>query len=92
MESLPPDIRDNEHMAMAGARAALELGDYAVVERVLARDMATVREGETTLTDLWFSWHERRLAAAEGVPVDDALRQRVRKAYPPPSRIDFRMG
>jgi hypothetical protein len=51
-----------------------------------------VREGETSLSNLWFELHERRESAAEGVPVDDALRERVRKEFPPPSWLDFRQA
>ena len=34
---------------------------------------------------------EKRLAAAEGRAVDDELRQRVRRQYPPPAHLEFRM-
>ena len=50
-----------------------------------------LREGEVVLTDLWFGMHERRLAAAENVPINDELRQRVRREFPPPAHLDFRM-
>jgi hypothetical protein len=36
--------------------------------------------------------HERRLAASENLPIDDELRARVRRDFPPPSHIDFRMA
>lgn len=50
-----------------------------------------IREGEVSLTDLWYRLHEARLAADEGIAIDDALRAHVRQAFPPPPRIDFRM-
>jgi len=62
------------------------------VESLFDHEFATVREGEVTLTDLWFTYHERRLAAEEGVATNDGLRERVRVMYPPPARIDFRMA
>ena len=69
----------------------MELGDLDAVERVLAREYAIIREGETALTDLWFELWARRVAAETGRPVDQALRDEVARRYPPPARIDFRM-
>jgi hypothetical protein len=51
-----------------------------------------LREGERALSDLWFNLHERRLSAQENIPIDDALRARVRREFPPPPAIDFRMS
>ena len=48
-------------------------------------------EGETILSDLWFGMLEKRLARAEGVPGDDASKTGVRREFPPPARIGFRM-
>lgn len=76
------------------ARALLELGRLEEAAAFLDEevDVPDIREGEVTLSDLWFALHERRLAAEEGVAVDDALRERVRREFPPPRRIDFRMA
>jgi hypothetical protein len=35
---------------------------------------------------------ERKLALAEGLELDDALKARVRQDFPPPYSIDFRMS
>ena len=51
-----------------------------------------IREGEVALTDLWFDLQTKRLAAAENMPVDDNLKERVKRELPPPARIDFRMS
>ena len=89
---LPPEVRDHERLRILDAKAALSTGDLASVEGLFDHDFATIREGEVTLTDLWFDLHARKLAAAEGVPLDDALRARARRLYPAPHRIDFRMA
>ena len=60
------------------------------VEALFAHDFATMRESEATLADLWFEYHERRIAAAEKIPRDAALAARVRRDLPPPKSIDFR--
>ena len=62
------------------------------MEPLFHQEFTTIKEGETVLTDLWFGLHELRLAVAEGIPMDEALKQRVRQEYPPPASIDYRMG
>ncbi len=89
--SVPADVRDHERIRIFAAQAALEMGAYEEVETVFAHPFATIAEGETILTDMWFSLHERQIAAREGVPIDDALRARVHKEFPPPANIDFRL-
>jgi hypothetical protein len=79
-------------MLLHWARAALATGQTEGVERIFAHSFATIREGEVTLTDLWFAYHERRMAAEMGVEVDDEVRSRVRTECPPPRSIDFRMA
>ena len=78
---------------MLSARASLELGDLPAVDRFLNSDVepTSVREQEVSLSDMWFSLHEKRLAAQQGVAVDEALRERVRRDFPPPRRLDFRL-
>jgi hypothetical protein len=51
-----------------------------------------LREGETSLSDLWFAYHAQRLSQVESCLVDEALRQRVRREYPLPAHLDFRMS
>jgi predicted Zn-dependent protease len=89
--TLPKAMRDRERVLLLWAKAAIEIGKLDGVERVFKREFATIREGEVSLTDLWFAFQEKRLAAAEKVPVDDKLRERVRRDFPPPRLIDFRM-
>ncbi len=92
LHSLPMELRSHERLLLVWARAALETGHLEGIERIFEHEFASIREGEITLSDLWFTYHERRIAAAEGVPVDDKLRERVRLQYPPPRHMDFRMA
>jgi hypothetical protein len=91
---MPEDVRGVGRMRILEARAALELGQLDRVERILQGRpvVPDVREGEVSLSNLWFELHERRVSAADGVPIDDALRERVRKEFPPPSWLDFRQA
>ncbi len=92
MENLPRQIRDLGRVRIMEASAAMKMGDLDKVEEILQSrpSVADVREGEVTLSNLWFEMHEKRIAAKENIPIDDKLRQRVRRDYPPPSWLDFR--
>jgi hypothetical protein len=78
---------------LARATAALGGGDIDTVSRYLNSDpdIANTREKETTLSDLWFGWHEQMLSRQRRVEIDRALRQEVRRNFPPPLRFDFRL-
>ena len=90
--TLPESVRRSGRIELFAARAALEHNDTATAERILDQvQLVDIREGEIALTDLWFAIQERRIAAAEGVPIDAALRERVRRTLSPPARLDFRM-
>jgi tetratricopeptide (TPR) repeat protein len=92
--SLPPQVRANASIRVLEARAALDTDDLRRVEAILQSDLelTNLREGDVVLSDLWFAMHEKRIAAAERVPIDEALKQRVRRDFPPPAHIDFRMS
>ena len=92
VKNLPRQIREHGRMKILEAQAAMEIGDLQKVEQILLDrpPVADVREGEVTLSNLWFKMHEKRIAAAENIPIDDELHQRVRQNYPPPSWLDFR--
>ena len=93
VDGLPAAVRRNGRIVVIEARAALAAGELDRVDKIL-RHPPTVDdmlEGEVSLTDLWFGLNEQRLSQAEGKPVDDALKARVRRDFPPPREIDFRM-
>lgn len=89
--SLPPRVADRERIVLLKARIALERGEFETVRRLLDREFATIREGEISLTDLWFaSWigeAERRA----GRPLTPPEKQQLMQDNPPPRPIDFRM-
>ncbi len=93
IEGLPANQRQHGRIRLLEGQAALAKGDLPHVERILATPFVvdTLREGEPSLSDLWFSSHEQRVSAAEGVPVDAALRARVRREFPLAREFDFRM-
>lgn len=94
LAELPESVRAAGRVRLLEARAALAVGDLGTVERVLAEKpvIDDLREGEVSLSHLWFAFHEQRLSAAEDVPMDDVLRARVRREFPVPKEFDFRVA
>ncbi|NPV48105.1 MAG: DUF5107 domain-containing protein [Armatimonadetes bacterium] len=92
LNELPATIRDHERLRLAAGWVALHEKRFGDVRTILGQEFATIQEGERSLTDLWFALHEQELAAAEGVVVDETLKERVRAEFPPPWDIDFRMS
>ena len=93
IEALPPDARAVGRIQLLEAQARLAVGDPDGAERVLrALEVENLREGEKTLSNLWFAIQAERVSAREGVPVDDALLRRMRSEFPVPRDLDFRMS
>jgi hypothetical protein len=92
--SVPEPVRAHGRIRLARATAALAQGDLENVERYFNSDLdiANIREKETTLSDLWFGWQEQKLSRQRGVAIDGALRQEVRRNFPPPLKFDFRLN
>ena len=93
LNELDSAVRAVGRIRLLEAQAALEAGDYRTVEGLFA-DRVTfpdIREGEKSLSHLWYDYHQRRLSAAEGIPIDAALSKRVRREHPVPPAFDFRM-
>jgi tetratricopeptide (TPR) repeat protein len=91
---LPDDQQMNGRILLLQGRAALAVGDLEAVDFILAKPFSVdnLREGESSLSDLWFDYHERRLSAETGQPLDDELRARARREHPLPTGFDFRMS
>ncbi len=93
LDALPPPSARTGRIRYLAAQAALAVKEFDHVQGILNDiEIPDMQEGEISLTDLWYCLHEERLAAASGQPIDDALRANVRRQFPPPARIDFRMG
>jgi len=94
LERLPADARRRGRVVLLECRAALSLGLLDRVRAILEGmpEIPDLREGEVSLTDIWFAFQERTMAARLGVPIDEALRRRVRAECPPPAALDFRVS
>jgi len=87
-------IREHGRLKLLQAEAALACGDLGACKELLLSGFRVedLREGERSLSDLWFALQEKRLSAAEGLAIDDVLRERVRRDCPLPAHLDFRMS
>jgi tetratricopeptide (TPR) repeat protein len=94
VQQLPEAVRARGRIRLLEGQAALAVSDLPRVERLLGEGLVIedLREGERSLSHLWFEYHEQRLSRAEQAPIDDALRARVRREFPVPDEIDFRMS
>jgi tetratricopeptide (TPR) repeat protein len=93
LAGLPDPARSVGRIRLLEGQAALKVGDLERVEALFADApvVADVREGEVSLSELWFDFHQQRLSVAENVPIDDQLCARVRQAFPVPKAFDFRL-
>jgi hypothetical protein len=92
VEALPAGVRDHERIVLARAVVAADNGQLDELERLLlSRTFATIREGETLLSDLWVRLRRGRLAATLGrAPTADEASQDL-AAHPLPRALDLRM-
>lgn len=90
--SLPANVREQGRFQLLYAQALLETDrlDDALEIVKAEPEVTDLREGENSLTDIWYRIHERKLLASGEAPEGD-LRDYVQENYPPPARIDFRM-
>lgn len=93
VETLPASVRGHGHVRIYEALAAIEKDDLDRASRILNEpfELAEVREGETISVQAWFALQEKRIAKAEKLPIDEKLKERVRKECPPPKHLDFRL-
>jgi hypothetical protein len=89
---LPDATRESGRLQLLYAQALLAAGrlDEALAVVEAEPEVTDLREGENSLTDVWYQIHEKRLAENGATPEGD-LRAYVQEHFPPPSRIDFRM-
>ena len=88
--SQPEEIRSDERLRFAAARAALETRHLDFLERQFCESFATTREGDTSLLDLWFEYQAALAAEKRGTAVTPELLAEARRLRPPYD-IDFRM-
>ena len=93
-QSLPAQMQQKDRLMIVASKAALELGELAFLEDFFRCSHSDIREGENSLTDMWFTYSALRLARERGLedPDLEALKEEAEELCPPPREIDFRMS
>lgn len=93
VETLSDSIRGTGRIRLLEAQAALAVDDLTRAGALLESELVItdIREGEGGPAHLWYSYQAKRLAAAEGVAVNDEIKERVRREFPPPSYLEYRL-
>lgn len=96
--SLPESIRQVDRMMLCMAQTAIKLRKLDYIGPVFEREYADIKEGESSLTDIWFEYCALKLAKERGLdenisgePLEDLIDE-VWESCPPPKSIDFRMS
>lgn len=96
--SMPESIQNAERLLLTSAQTAIKLRNLEQIEKVFAHgEYADIREGECTLTDIWFEYCALKMAKEKGIenPEGETLEMLIEEAWdkcPPPHEIDFRMS
>ena len=95
LDILPEAVKTDVRLDIYRIICVLETDDQArwpEVEAFLAQrhESSDTREGEPTLSNIFYEFEARKLAAVEGKPVDESFRQRVRNELTVPAHLDFR--
>ena len=98
-ESMPDNIKEADRVSILSAICGVKLGKLDHAEKILMEPHATIREGETSLTDLWFELCAKKIAKRKGIDTETCgaetlatLIEEAEENCPPPHSIDFRMS
>ena len=96
-EALPERLRQIDRIKITVATAAVKVGKFDYLAPFFAEDHYDIKEGETSLTDVWFEYNARKMASADGIqdPDEETLEKYIDRAWdecPPDPAIDFRMS
>ena len=95
--SVPENCKVVDRVKISAAQAAVKLGETDYLEAFFMDEHYDVREGESSLTDVWFEYCAIRMSKERGIAnpsteMIDALIDEAWDLYPPSKDIDFRMS
>lgn len=90
---LPETVRTVGRIRLLEAQGALAVGNFTAVEQFFDNEVIIpdLREGEVSLSEIWYQFQMERIGQEEGLPLNDNLRERVQRNFPLPTHLDFRM-
>ncbi|MEG2440968.1 MAG: DUF5107 domain-containing protein [Acetivibrio sp.] len=80
-----------DRFLISAAKAGMELGDNRVVTYLFENPPSIIREGERSLTNLWFEYTARQAAIKMQLPYTEELYQEIVSTTLPPKDLDYRM-
>ena len=94
---IPENCRCEDRVKITMASAAIKLGEMEYLDEFFATPHYAIREGENSLTDVWFEYSARKMARERGITdlTDEVLDRLIDEAWdscPPDYSIDFRMS
>jgi thioredoxin-like negative regulator of GroEL len=94
--ALPDNCKSADRIRITAAQAAAQLGNDEFLEKFFSEIHYDVREGEDTLTDIWFEKEARDAARERGIEITpeslDRLIDEAWETKKPPFEIDFRQS
>lgn len=96
-ESLPENCKTPDRVKITAAKAAIKLRNTDYLESFFKEEHYDIREGEVSLTDVWFEFCALKMAKERGITdltpaVLDELIDEAWDVCPPDKSIDFRMS
>ena len=95
--TFPDTCKSVDRIRITAAVAAVKLGKMDYLEEFFKQKHHDIREGETTLTDVWFEYCALKFARERGITdlTNEVLDKLIDEAWdscPPDKEIDFRMS
>lgn len=92
-KNLPDVLKNNGRIKLYLANAYFELENYDMAKQILDSgfEMYDNKEGEVSISDLWFKLHKKIVEKETGITDDEELTKLVDEKYPLPKHLDFRM-
>jgi tetratricopeptide (TPR) repeat protein len=94
---LPQNCKDFDRVKITTAKSAVKLGKLDYLENFFIEEHHDIREGEVSLSDVWFEYCALKMAKERGMDnltakqLDELIDEAWDK-YPPSKDIDFRMS
>ena len=95
--ALPENCSSVDRIKITAARAAIKLRNTEYLQGFFAEEHHDIREGEVSLTNIWFEYCALKMAEERGITditpkILDDLIDEAWDIYPPDKSIDFRMS
>ena len=94
VQQLPQAHQEQGRIRLLEAQAAVAEQDIQIVKRFFDDRITPpdLREGENSLTELWYAYHELRTSRDQTQVLDQAKLDQIKLEYPVPDFADFQFG